>query len=113
MLVADLFRLRAAQKIDDIAHAKALSGAVNSTQRFLGNDGAVKPLECSRAVVAIAAVFVQVFGKIIEQKPPSTGPEITEFAHCIELLQHDLRLPRVPLDLGKAFQLNYIGPAKK
>ncbi len=78
MFVTDRFRLRAAQKINQITQPETLPSAINRAQGFLRDYRSVKTFKCRVAVVAMPAIFRQFFRKIIEKKFAATGFEVAE-----------------------------------
>ncbi len=82
-------------------------------QSFLGYNRSVKLLEFGIAVITIAAIIIQLFRKILEQKFTPAGFQIAEFAHRVQLFEHDIALLLIAFDLRKAFQFDNIGPTEK
>jgi hypothetical protein len=60
----------------------------------------VKPFKIRVAVVAVSAIGNNGLRKITEQKSSPAGFQVTEFAHRIQLFEHDPALRGVAFDLN-------------
>ena len=86
------FGVGPAQHIDHVADAETLADPVHARQGFLRIHGGVELLRRVLADIAVAAVLVQVVGKIIQQHAAPTGDRLGQRDHGVELVGLDALL---------------------
>src|SRR5581483_927406 len=78
---ANPLRIRAAQDVYDVAHAKALPGSRNARQELLRFDGAILHSCRTQAVIAVATVFfLRLLTKVAQER-------LTTALHTIAISQ--------------------------
>ncbi len=109
----DAFAPGAAEDIDDMAHAEALSDTVDAGKSLAGLFGNIIELRRIQTDVAVAAWLMLLFSEITEEYLSSTAPGFGKGDHGIELVDLYAFLLHVPAQFNEAAGHHDIAVAKK